>query len=90
MRERCWLSALSAPTWQSSGCCLHRVCSRVYGLIPQCLTSQLFLVSHITLDKQCLLRFELLIQGSFTFYTCLKIPIHQCYLQTRKEGAGLL
>lgn len=51
--------------------------------------SQLFLVSHITLDEQCLLRFELLIQGSFTFYTCLKIPIHQRYLQTRKEGAGL-
>lgn len=64
------------------------VCSRVYGLIPPCLTSQLFLVSHITLDEQCLLRFELLIQGSFTFHTCLKIPIHQCYLQTRKRGNG--
>lgn len=50
-----------------------------------CLTSQLFLVSHITLDKQRLLRFELLIQGSFTLYTCLEIPIHQRYLRRRRE-----
>lgn len=49
------------------------------------LTSQLFLVSHITLEEQSLLRFELLIQDSFALYTCLKIPIHQSYLQTRER-----
>jgi hypothetical protein len=57
---------------------------RVDGLIP-CLTSQLFLVSHITLDEQDLLRFKLLIEGSLTLHTCFKVPVYQRYLQTRGE-----
>ena len=68
----------------SSGCYLLKACS-ANGLISPSLTSQLFLIGHIALNKQSLLRFKLLIQGSFTLDTCFEIPIDQRYLQTKGE-----
>lgn len=58
---------------------------RADGLIFPSLTSQLFLIGHIALNKQSLLRFKLLIQGGFTLDTCFEIPIDQSYLRTKGE-----
>ena len=64
---------------------LARSALRADGLIFPSLTSQLFLIGHIALNKQSLLRFKLLIQGSFTLDTCFEIPIDQRYLRTKGE-----
>ena len=58
---------------------------RADGLIFPSLTSQLFLIGHIALNKESLLRFKLLIQGGFTLDTCFEIPIDQRYLRTKGE-----